>query len=160
MECGINLNGNYDVEGNAGFSCKTFYFALVCVLLICYHTKMKGGLRLNVVFYEKEDGTIPVADFINSLDKKMHVKTIHTLELLKEYGHMLRSPYSKELNDGIMELRISAESNISRILYFFVVGNTAILTNGFIKKTQKTPPNEIQRARIYRADYQRRNPSC
>ena len=31
---------------------------------------MKGGLRLNVVFYEKEDGTIPVADFINSLDKK------------------------------------------------------------------------------------------
>lgn len=42
---------------------------------------------MNVVFYEKEDGTIPVADFINSLDKKMHVKTIHTLELLKEYGH-------------------------------------------------------------------------
>jgi len=56
-----------------------------------------------------------------------------------------------------MELRISAGNNISRILYFFIVGNTAILTNGFIKKTQKTPPIEIERAKQYRADYMRRN---
>ena len=57
-----------------------------------------------------------------------------------------------------MELRISAGNNISRILYFFVIGNTAILTNGFIKKTWKTPPAEIERAKQYRKDYMRRNP--
>ena len=48
---------------------------------------------------------------------------------------MLRAPYSKDLGNGILELRISSGGNISRILYFFVVGNTAILTNGFIKET-------------------------
>lgn len=44
-------------------------------------------------------------------------------------------------------------SDISRVMYFFVVGRKAILTNGFIKKTQKTPKEEIERAKRYRADY-------
>ena len=44
-------------------------------------------------------------------------------------------------------------SNITRILYFFVVGHQIILTNGFVKKTQKTPPEEIALAQKYRADY-------
>lgn len=115
---------------------------------------------MNIVFYEKEDGTAPAADFIRSLDKPMYAKTLHTLELLKAYGHMLRAPYSKDLGNGIMELRVSAGNNISWLLYFFVIGNTAIITNGFIKKTQQTPPREINLAKTYRADYQRRNSSC
>ena len=117
-------------------------------------------MSLNVIFYEKADGTSPAANFIRSLDKPMYAKTLHTLELSKEHGHMLRAPYSKDLGNGILELRISSGGNISRILYFFVVGNTAILTNGFIKKTQHTPSKEIERAKNFRADYKRRNPSC
>ena len=115
---------------------------------------------MNVVFYEKEDGTSPVADFLDSLDAKMYAKVSRTIRLLEERGSMLRSPKSKELGDGILELRIIFGGDIARVLYFFVVGNTAILTNGFIKKTQKTPPAEIIRAKRYREDYQRRNPTC
>ena len=59
---------------------------------------------MNVIFYEKEDGTSPAAEFIRSLDKPMYTKTLHTLELLQEYGYMLRAPYSKDLGNGIMEL--------------------------------------------------------
>ena len=44
-------------------------------------------------------------------------------------------------------------TNISRVLYFFVVGQKVILTNGFIKKTQKTPKKEITLAKKYREDY-------
>ena len=44
-------------------------------------------------------------------------------------------------------------SDISRVLYFFVIGKKAILTNGFIKKTQKTPPGEIEKAKAYRKEY-------
>jgi len=40
-----------------------------------------------------------------------------------------------------------------RVLYFFVIGKKAVLTNGFIKKTQETPPGEIDRAKIYRNEY-------
>ena len=50
-------------------------------------------------------------------------------------------------------LRAKSGSNISRILYFFVVGRRIVLTNGFIKKSQKTPRNEIEKAKRYRADY-------
>ena len=62
-------------------------------------------------------------------------------------------PYSEELEDGIFELRAKVGSDISRVLYFFVVGRKIVLTNGFIKKAQKTPKSEIERAKKYRADY-------
>jgi len=62
-------------------------------------------------------------------------------------------PYSEHLGDGIFELRAKVSSNISRVLYFFVVGKKVILTNGFIKKTQKTPKNEIDLAKKYRQQY-------
>jgi phage-related protein len=74
------------------------------------------------------------------------------LEFLEEKGPALREPYSKSLEDGILK----QGSDITRVLYFFVVGRKVILTNGFVKKTQKTPKREIERAKRYRADYQLR----
>lgn len=65
----------------------------------------------------------------------------------------MREPYSKPIGDGIFELRARAGTNISRVLYFFVVGQRAVLTNGFVKKTQKTPEKEIELAKKYRKDY-------
>ena len=62
-------------------------------------------------------------------------------------------PYSKHLSDGIFELRVKSGTNISRILYFFYIEKKIILTNGFLKKTMKTPHDEIKRAKEYRADY-------
>jgi len=44
-------------------------------------------------------------------------------------------------------------TNITRILYFFVAGHKIILTNGFVKKTQKTPSMEISLAKKYREDF-------
>ena len=78
------------------------------------------------------------------------------LEFLEENGPALREPFSKPLGDGIFEIRAKQGSNISRVLYFFVIGRKIILTNGFVKKTAKTPPGEIERAKRYRADFQRR----
>lgn len=109
--------------------------------------------EINVDFYKLEDGTCPVQDFILSLDDKMKAKTLRTINLLKQNGTDLREPYSKNLQNGIFELRIKVSTNISRVLYFFCIGNKAILTNGFIKKTQKTPKNEIEKAEKYKNDY-------
>ena len=106
-----------------------------------------------VIFYDKADGTEPAKDFILSLDKKMRAKMLRTISLLADNGPDLREPCSKPRGDGIFELRAKVESDISRVLYFFIVGRRVILTNGFIKKTQKTPPAELERAKRYRADY-------
>ncbi|MBS4989855.1 type II toxin-antitoxin system RelE/ParE family toxin [Anaerotruncus colihominis] len=110
----------------------------------------------SVEYYETEDGTRPAEDFILSQDKKMRAKLFMSLELLEIKGPELREPYSKPLGDGIFEVRAKQGSDISRVLYFFVVGRKIILTNGFVKKTAKTPPREIERAKRYRADHQRR----
>ena len=109
--------------------------------------------EFEVLFYEKEDGSEPAREFILSLDTKMRAKVLRTVQLLANNGTQLREPYSKALDDGIFELRTKVGSDISRVLYFFVVGRRVILTNGFIKKTQKTPQEETKRAKLYRADY-------
>lgn len=113
-------------------------------------------MSYEVEYYAREDGTKPAEDFILHQDSKMKAKLLTMLEFLEERGPELREPYSKPLGDGIFELRVKQASDITRVLYFFVVGRKVILTNGFVKKTPKTPPTEIDRAKRYRADYQRR----
>ena len=109
--------------------------------------------NFEVMFYEKPDGTKPVEEFLDSLDIKMRAKMLKTIVMLKSNGYELREPYSKSLSDGIFELRTQVGTDITRVLYFFVVGKKAILTNGFIKKTNKTPPGEIEKAKQYRSEY-------
>lgn len=106
-----------------------------------------------VLFYDKADGSEPAKEFILGLDPKMRAKMLRTVELLAVNGPELREPASKALNDGIFELRAKVGSDISRILYFFIVGRRVILTNGFIKKTQKTPAAELDRAKRYRSEF-------
>ncbi|NBH60774.1 type II toxin-antitoxin system RelE/ParE family toxin [Anaerotruncus sp. 80] len=100
-----------------------------------------------VQFFEKENGDCPVENFILSLDTKMQAKIVGLLEILQENGNSLREPYSKHLSEGIFELRCKVGSNAARVLYFFYFEERIILTNGFIKKTQKTPDKEIKLAK-------------
>lgn len=65
------------------------------------------------------DGIKPVGQFIRSLDLKMKAKVVANMHLLEEYGNMAREPLSKELEDGIFELRTVEGNDIVRILYFF-----------------------------------------
>ena len=109
--------------------------------------------QFTVIAYEKENGESPVEDFINDLDVKMRAKVYGLLSILQDKGNMLREPYSRHLDDGIFELRCKVGSNITRVLYFFYYEGTIVLTNGFVKKTQKTPPGEISLAKERRADY-------
>lgn len=112
--------------------------------------------RFKVDFYREADGSKPVGVFIKSLKVKMKAKVIANLQLLEEYGNMAREPLSKELEDGIFELRTVEGNDIVRILYFFDKGRMIIATNGFVKKTQKTPRSEIELAKKRRKDYYRR----
>lgn len=112
---------------------------------------------IEIEFYDTEDGRCPLKEYLESLNPKMLAKTLRTIDLLEHNGITLRGPFSKYIDDGIFELRTKQGTDITRVLYFFFIGNKAILTNGFTKKTQKTPKSEIELARKYKADYERRN---
>ena len=103
-----------------------------------------------IVFYTTSNNICPVKDFLLNTDIKMRAKLSSLMEILEEYGNLLREPYSKYLRDGIFELRCQSGNNISRILY---CDNKIIMTNGFIKKTNKTPKKEIELAKLRKSDY-------
>lgn len=112
--------------------------------------------KFKVEFYVNDNGEIPVKDFLLSLDKKMRAKLIGVMDILEDYGNQLREPYSKSLGDGIYEIRGKVGTDITRVLYFFYHEKRIIFTNGFIKKTNKTPLGEIEKAKVYRQIFLRR----
>lgn len=113
--------------------------------------------KFTVEFYEKENGDIPAEEFLDGLNIKMKTKLVGLIKILQEKGNLLREPYSKPLGDGIFELRCKVGNDISRVLYFFYYNGKIIMTNGFVKKTRKTPRAVIDRAKAYRNDYLERN---
>jgi phage-related protein len=121
---------------------------------ISYNCFRKGiYMAFEIEFYSSEDGREPVAEFLDTLDPKMTAKLVGLMEILEEKGTELRMPYSEHLEDGIFELRCKQGSNITRVMYFFYVGRKIVATNGFVKKTQRTPVAELKLAKERRADW-------
>jgi phage-related protein len=75
---------------------------------------------------------------------------IEKLLELKNNGIQPKENLSKHLEDGIFELRVSFESRISRSFYFYEADKQIIFTHGFVKKEQKTPKSEIEKAKSIR----------
>lgn len=107
---------------------------------------------MDVIYYQTKEGHYPVKEFLDTLSVGHQSKVFAYFDMLSIAGNELRMPYSRYLNEGIFELRPSRDGLSLRILYFFDQ-DKAILTNGFLKKTKKTPSTEIARAKKYRRDY-------
>lgn len=86
-----------------------------------------------------------------------------TMEYVKQ-NNVMKNPSSdspisariekiEQIYNEIFELRCKFGSNITRVLYFFYYEGKIIMTNGFVKKTQKTPKEEIQIAKDRRKDF-------
>lgn len=116
--------------------------------------------KYEIVFYQKDNGRIPVREFLDSLSRDRQAKGVRDINILKERGPGLRPPSSKHIKEGIFELRIQASGDSLRVFYFFFHGSQIILTNGFIKKTQKTPLRELRRALRYKKDWERKAREC
>ena len=104
-------------------------------------------------YYLAESGKSPVGEFIDSLDFKSQRKFFFVKELLEEFGHLLPFPHAKYIGDSIFELRFKGHEGALRVLYFFYHKDKAIFTNGFIKKTNRTPKSEITIASERRSSF-------
>jgi len=100
-----------------------------------------------VGFYEDtKTGRNPVLEYISNLTDKEEVKILKYINYLKVNKEVLDEPYSKHIKGKIRELRVDFSSNRHRIFYFTFVGRNIIFLRAFLKKTQKTPLEEIQKA--------------
>jgi phage-related protein len=109
------------------------------------------------VFYRTAEGKCPVQEFLDSLPGKVAQKIAWVLRLLEDLN-IVPSSYFKKLigTEEIWECRIQSGSNTYRILCFFSDDSVIVLTHGFVKKSQKTPAYEIERAEAYRRDFLKR----
>jgi phage-related protein len=118
--------------------------------------RKKGVVMWDIELYVTASGEEVVADFLDGLPRKHHAKAIWEIELLSACGPALQQPYVKHISGELWELRIKFSSEISRIFYFIPTGDKIVLLHGFVKKTQKTPPGEIETATKRMTDYKRR----
>ena len=91
-------------------------------------------------------------DFIETLSEKVVEKIEYGLTLLESQDRVSKK-FVKYIRDEISELRAESEGNIYRVFFVFDDGNIVVLFNGFQKKTQKTPQNEINKAIKIKEEY-------
>ena len=125
-------------------------------------TKSKIGkiilkdIEYEVEYVALENDEKPFEKFILSLTLKERAKIFETINYfleLKNNNLPIKEKLSKHLEDGIFELRTYLSDKIARTLYFYQKGAKIIITHGFIKKTQKTPSREIEKAKVLRKLY-------
>jgi phage-related protein len=101
--------------------------------------------QIDVVFYREDDGSVPILEWLDTLQPKALDKCRVRIERLKEAGHDLRRPEADFLRDGIYELRIGLQHLNYRILYFFHGRTAAVVSHGLIKEAE-VPTKEIAKA--------------
>jgi len=114
-----------------------------------------------IAFYKDSKGNRPIAEYLEELarnyfnDKNSRINfdkiTAHINQLCKN-GTRIGKPVTKHLDGEIWELRPLS----NRILYAYYKDNTFVFLHHFIKKTQKTPPRELEQAKRNLADYIKR----
>ena len=113
-----------------------------------------------ITFYTDRKGKSPVRDFIVELaakkdkDSRIRADKINDyIEALSEHGATLGEPYMKKIGGKIWELRPLSD----RIMFAAWTGKGYVLLNHFVKKTQKTPPAEIEKAKRLLKDFLERS---
>lgn len=117
------------------------------------HPVQSSGLkRIEAIFFRTGAGGEPVREWLRSLipieDRKQIGIDIKTVE----FGWPIGMPVCRPLGDGLYEVRSSLSQNrIGRVLFYIDVKGRMVLLHGFIKKTQKTPPADMELARKNKA---------
>ena len=95
-----------------------------------------------VVFFKEDDGSVPLVDWLGTLEARAVVKCRVKIERLAVMGYELRRPDADYLRDGIYELRVPYRSVNYRLLYFFHGNEAAVVSHGLAKE-RRVPPREI-----------------
>jgi len=110
----------------------------------------KKQKQRTIIFYKEY-----FQEFFVKQRDKVKDKIIWTFELIEEL-HRVPETYLKHIEntDGLFEIRVQQRSDIFRIFCFFDHGQLVVLANGFQKKTQKTPKQEIEKALKIKKEYE------
>ncbi|HIZ96002.1 type II toxin-antitoxin system RelE/ParE family toxin [Ligilactobacillus pobuzihii] len=107
--------------------------------------------------YERPNGHDEFDEWLQELPPKDRAKMLQVITDTQEQGLLVaqRMTWVKKIDTekNLYELRSKVAKNIQRALYFHVEGPRYVITHGFTKKTQKTPPKEIKHALALRKEW-------
>ena len=103
-------------------------------------------MNYEVKYYIDNKGRILVRGYIDKLSVKEQAKIFKYIGFLRDNEGKLDEPYSRHIEGKIRELRVDFHRNRHRIFYLTFIGRKIIILHAFLKKTDKTPLNEINRA--------------
>ena len=117
-------------------------------------------MEFRIRFYETDAGEVPVRDFLDELrHKQLTLHKLVTAGLAKLRLGSYHGPPLTETVDaeaGILELRVGGR-DIARVFFFFRPGREIVCTNGYVKKSPKVDPRELDRARRFKANWENRH---
>jgi len=102
--------------------------------------------EFTIEYVELPNGRLPAREFVDSLDDKAAARIDAFIERLRIYGNRMQGEFVKKLTNDIFELRVKQFDRIFRVLFFYQPGMLIVITSGFQKKTEQTPPGEVTRA--------------
>ena len=68
-------------------------------------------------------------------------------DLMEIYGPDLGMPHTRAMGEGLFELRLKAKEGVARVFYCTLIGKKIVMLHQFIKKTERTPLRELEKAR-------------
>ena len=104
----------------------------------------------NVAYHNKV-----VEAFVLGLPQGLLARYLHLTDMMLEFGADLGMPHTRAMGDGLFELRVKGEEGIARVFYCTRVGKRIVMLHGFIKKSEKTPSQELRLARSRLAEVRR-----
>jgi phage-related protein len=108
--------------------------------------------KIEVIFFRTVAGGEPLRECLRSLSPIEDRKQIGVDIKTVEFGWPIGMPVCRPLGDGLYEVRSSLTQNrIARVLFYIDARGRMVLLHGFIKKTQKTPPADLELARKNKA---------
>lgn len=118
--------------------------------------KVEPTKKVQVYFYRTEAGREPVREWLKGLplreDRRRIGEDIRTVE----FGWPVGMPVCRAMGGGLYEVRSNlSENRIARVLFYFDKHGRMVLLHGFIKKTQKTPDEDLELARKNKKKHER-----
>ena len=118
-----------------------------------YTSGMNGVPQFRVVFFKMESGREPVREWLKELDKEDRKRIGEDIKLV-QFRWPLGMPMVRKMESDLWEVRTRLKNHMIGRTFFTIHDKEIALLHGFIKKSQKTPLNELKMARSRKEQWQ------
>ncbi len=109
-------------------------------------------IKKNIMNWKIDFYNASVEEDILKMPPKIQARMLQLLELIEKHGANLGSPHTEAMGNGLFEVRAKAQEGIGRSLYCYMKGRNIMILHAFVKKSNKTPTQDLNLAKKRQAE--------